>query len=195
MAENKFYNVVGIPGEDPFIDLTKDTVRPEYVTKGKTFHLYTGEIVEGTNDFTVNASEANASEDEVLVGVKFANASGVHEGKMPNNQDTEVIITNTTGTTIPKGYFTGLTKATLSQTDIDLLRPEYIKEGVTILGVKGEYGADDISSQSKEVTPTFEDQTITPDPDYTFLSSVKVNAIKVTETPNNFGGITVTIGG
>ena len=69
-----------------------------------------------------------------------------------------------------------------------------IKEGVTILGVAGDYGADDISSQSKTVTPTFEKQIINPDEGFTFLSSVEVEAIKVDRKDNEAGGVTVTIG-
>lgn len=48
--------------------------------------------------------------------------------------------------------------------------------------------------QEKTVTPTSSTQNITPDTGYDGLSKVTVNAISYTETENEAGGITVTIG-
>lgn len=196
MEENqKFYNVVGIPGQDPFIDLTKDDALKKDVKRGKWFHLSTGERVQGENDYTVDASKATATVDLVLDTFTFGKGSEMQTGTMPNRSGMDVIITSKDGTTIPTGYFTGLTKAKLSDEDLKNLISANIKEGVRILGVDGSYGADDFSSTAKEVDPTFEDKTYLPSDDgFTFFSSFKVNAIKVTETENKYGGITVTIG-
>lgn len=48
--------------------------------------------------------------------------------------------------------------------------------------------------QEKIVTPSTSAQEITPDSGYDGLSKVTVNAISYTETENEAGGITVTIG-
>ena len=71
-----------------------------------------------------------------------------------------------------------------------------IRQGVTILGVEGTMtGTEDVKAQSKTVTPSFSQQTITPDsPDYNYLSQVTVNAIPVQETLNEQGGYTITVG-
>lgn len=196
MAENqKFYNVVGIPGQDPYIDLTKDDVLKTDVKRGKWFHLSTGERVQGENDNTVDASGATATVDMVLETYTFGKGTEMQTGTMPNRSGVDVVITSKDGTTIPTGYFTGLTKAKLSDDALANLKPEHIKEGVNILGVEGNYGADDISSIAKEASPTFQKQIFSPaDDGVAFYSQFTVNPIKVTETENNYGGITVTIG-
>ena len=114
---------------------------------------------------------------------------------MPDNSGKDVIITNKDGTSIPVGYSDGSGKAKLSEADIAKLIPGNIKEGVTILGVEGDFGTDDFSAIAKEITPTFEEQILNPaDDGVSFYSSVKVNAIPVTRQDNEFGGVTVTIG-
>ena len=113
---------------------------------------------------------------------------------MPDNSGDNIELKTTTPVTIPRGYSDGSGKAKIAASELAKLVPENIKEGVTILGVVGDFGADDISSQSKEVTPTFEDQSISPDEGYTFFSEVTVKAIPVTRQPNEAGGTTVTIG-
>ena len=51
-----------------------------------------------------------------------------------------------------------------------------------------------MKAQAKTVTPTFASQEILPDETYNCLSSVTVNAIPVSETDNEAGGVTLTIG-
>jgi hypothetical protein len=176
------------------IDLTQDDVKAEHVQSGIYFHDKTGARQKGTNTKTVDASEATAEAAEVLAGRTFGKGAEMQTGTMPDNSGSDVVITSKEGTVIPRGAYDGASKARLSDEDLAKLTPENIKEGVKILDVEGEFGADDISSQSKEITPTFEDQTILPDADVTFLSSVKVKAIPITRTDNEAGGVTVTIG-
>ena len=48
---------------------------------------------------------------------------------------------------------------------------------------------------NKDVTPSFIEQTITPDEGFDYLAQVTVAAISVTEIDNSAGGKTLTIGG
>lgn len=191
---NQYNSKVVLSNGEVLIDLTQDDVKPEYVQNGIHFHDKTGASKTGTNTKTVDASNVTAEASEVLIGKTFGKGDRVEEGTMPDNGGNDVIITNKNGTLIPMGYSDGTGKAKLSDEDLAKLIPANIKEGVEILGVSGEFGADDISSQSKSVTPTFTDQTILPDTGISFLSSVTVAAIKVTRQDNEAGGVTVTIG-
>lgn len=191
---NQYTNKIALASGEVLIDLTQDDVKPEHVESGIYFHDKTGARKQGTNTKTVDASEATAEAAEVLATKTFGKGSEMQTGTMPNHSGKGVEITTPEGNVIPKGYYDGTSRAKLSSADLANLTPANIKEGVVILGVEGEFGADDISSQSKEVTPSFEEQTINPDEGYTFLSSVKVKAISVTRRDNDAGGVTVTIG-
>lgn len=57
-----------------------------------------------------------------------------------------------------------------------------------------ESGATDVSVQSKTVTPTTNQQVVTPDSGYDYLSQVAVEKIPYKEELNSAGGYTVTIG-
>ena len=175
-------------------DLTQDDVKAENVDEGIYFHDRTGLRQQGTSKKTVDASGATVTAAEVLLGKTFGKGTEMQTGTMPDNSGNDVIITSKDGSQIPIGYSDGSGVARLSDEDIAKLKPENIKEGVTILEIEGAYGADDISSQSKTVSPSFEKQIVSPDEGITFLSSVEVEAIKVTRIDNDFGGTTVTIG-
>lgn len=54
--------------------------------------------------------------------------------------------------------------------------------------------APDVSAQSKTVTPTTNQQVVTPDFGYDYLSQVTVEKIPYKEELNSAGGYTVTIG-
>lgn len=191
---NQFNNKIVLGDGTVLIDLTMDDVKPEHVQKGIKFHDKTGAEKTGTNTKTVDASGVTAEPAEVLAGETFGRGNEVTTGTMPNNSGKDVLVTNKSGTSIPRGYYDGAGTAKISDEDAAKIVPANIKEGVTILGVTGEFGADDISAQSKEVTPTFADQQVLPDVGYTFLSGVLVKAIPVLHTDNSAGGQTVTIG-
>lgn len=191
---NAYNNKVVLSDGTVLIDLTMDDVKPEYVQNGIKFHDKSGATQTGTSTKTVDASSVTAEAAEVLAGETFGRGNEIAVGTMPNNSGENVLVTSKSGTAIPRGYYDGAGAAKISEEDAAKLVPENIKEGVTILGVTGEFGADDISSQSKEVTPTFEDQQVLPDSGYAFLSGVLVRAIPVTTTDNAAGGKTVTIG-
>ena len=191
---NEFNSKVVLSNGDVLIDLTQDDVKPEHVQKDIYFHDKTGARKQGTNTKTVDASNATVEAAEVLVGRTFGKGAEMQTGTMPDNSGQNIEISSLGGTPIPKGYSDGSSVAKLSDSEIAKLVAGNIKEGVTILGVEGGFGADDISSQSKTVTPTFEKQVVNPDPEYTFLSSVEVEAIKVDRKDNEAGGVTVTIG-
>ena len=192
---NEFTSKVMLSDGTTVMDLTQDDVRPEYVQKDIWFHDKTGERKKGTSTKTVDASGATAERIEVLDGRTFGKGDEMQSGSMPDNRGKDVIITTKDGTPIPYGCYDQSGKARLSDEDLAKLIPGNIKEGVTILGVEGNFGTDDFSAISKEIAPTFEEQTFNPaDDGVSFYSSVKVNAIKVTKQDNEFGGVTVTIG-
>jgi hypothetical protein len=177
------------------IDLTQDDIKPEHVQNGIKFHDKTGEQQSGTNKKTVDASEVTAEASEVLATKTFGKGDRVETGTMPNRGSVNGTISSKAGQyTIQQGYHDGGGKVGISAEEQAKLIPGNIKEGVVILGVTGEYGADDISSQSKEVTPTFEDQQVSPDAGYSFLSGVTVKGIPIKRQDNEAGGVTVIIG-
>lgn len=191
---NEFNSKIVLSNGEVLLDLTQDDVKPEHVQKDIYFHDKTGARKQGTNTKTVDASNATAEAAEVLVGRTFGKGNEMQKGTMPDNSGNNVEISSLGGTPIPKGYSDGSSVAKLSDAEIAKLVAGNIKEGVSILGVMGEFGADDFSSQSKTVTPTFEKQVINPDEGYAFLSSVEVEAIKVDRKDNEAGGVTATIG-
>lgn len=192
---NQYNNKAVLKTGEVIFDLTQDDVKQENVDAGIWFHDKTGERKKGTSTKTVDASGATAERTEVLDGRTFGKGDEMQSGSMPDNKGKDVIITNKEGTPIPYGCYDQSGKARLSDEDLAKLIPENIKEGVTILDVEGNFGIDDFSAISKEVTPTFGEQIFNPaDDGVSFYSSVKVKAIPVTRQDNEFGGVTVTIG-
>lgn len=192
---NQYVNKIVLKNGEVPIDLTGLDVKAEHVQNGIIFIDKTGLIQTGTNTKTVDASTATAEAAEVLTGKTFGKGSSVQMGTMPNNGAVNGEIGTKDGQyTVPKGYHDGSGKVGIAATEKEKLIPGNIKQGITVLGVTGEYGADDFAAQGKEVTPTFTDQNIVPDEGYTFLSSVKVKAIPVTREDNAAGGVTLTIG-
>lgn len=192
---NQYNSKIVLSNGEILIDLTLDDVKPEHVQNGIKFHDKTGATQTGTNKKTVDASGVTAEAAEVLANKTFGKGDNVETGTMPNRGSVSgTISSKTVQYTIPQGYHDGGGKVGISPEEAAKLVPENIKEGVTILDVLGSFGADDISSQSKAVNPTFENQHISPDKGYSFLSEVLVTAIPVKRQDNAAGGVTVTIG-
>lgn len=192
---NQYVNKVVVGGETK-LDLTSDTVVPEKLAQGYKAHDKSGAPIVGTNTFDADTSDATAAAAEILDGKTAYVAGNKITGTMPNKGAVTGEISNKdTDFTIPAGFHDGSGKVGISSTEKQKLIAENIKTGISILGVVGSYGGEEIKSQTnKNVTPTFAEQVITPDSGYDYLSQVTVAAIKVTKTDNAAGGVTVTVG-
>lgn len=180
------------------MDLTKDDVTPDKLAKGIKAHDKSGAPIVGTNNYDADTSDATATAAEILNGKTAYKAGEKVTGTMPNNGAKTLSITKKgTPVTIPMGFHDGSGKAQLDETEAAKLIPENLRAGITAFGVTGTMsGTEGASPQAKTVTPTFEVQEITPDsPTYNYLSSVTVDAIPMTYTENEAGGLTLTIGG
>ena len=183
-------------GGKTLIDLTGDTVTADKVLEGFTTHDKSGASITGTCDYDVNSSDATVAVAEILKG-KTAYARGTKlVGTMPNNGAvTGEISTKDGAYTIPQGYHDGSGKVSIDATEQAKILAKNIREGVTILGVKGSMsGSEGVKAQSKTVSPSTALQTVLPDEGYTHLSQVTVKAIPYVESENSAGGKTVTIG-
>ena len=183
-------------GGKTLIDLTGDTVTEDKLLSGITAHGKDGELVTGVCTFDVDSNDATAAVAEILKG-KTAYARGTKlVGTMPNNGAvTGKIITKDGSYTIPQGYHDGSGKVGIDATEQAKILAQNIREGVTILGVKGSMsGSEGVKAQAKTVIPSSVQQTILPDAGYTHLSQVTVEKIPYVESENSAGGTTVTIG-
>lgn len=183
-------------GGRTLIDLTTDTVTEDKILKGYTTHGADGEPITGTCEFDSDTQDATAADSEILFG-KTAYVKGEKKtGTMKNNG----AVSGTIGAkneqyTVPQGYHDGSGKVGISSVEQAKLIPENIRQGITILGVEGDMsGTEDAKPQTKTVVPSTEDQVVLPDTGYNYLSQVTVAKIPITESSNNSGGITVTIG-
>jgi hypothetical protein len=185
-----------IYGGETLIDLTKDTVKEDKLLKGYTAHGADGEKITGTCEYDSNTQDANAVEAEILKDKTAYVRGNKVTGTMPNNGAVEGEISTKDGKyNIPIGYHDGSGKVGIADSEVTKLIPENIKQGITILGVKGTMtGGGDLNAQSKTVTPSVQAQEVLPDSGYNALASVTVLAIPYTESENSAGGKTVTIG-
>lgn len=197
MATNQYFNKI-IVGTETKLDLTGDTITAADLKKGVKAHDKSGAPIVGTNDFDVNSQDATAAVAEILTG-KTAYVRGEKlTGTMPNNGAvTGKIATKAGKYTVPMGFHDGSGEVSIDADEQAKIIGGNIKQGITILGVEGtlEPSSDMKIQTNKNVTPTFESQSITPDADYDYLAQVTVAAIPVTETDNAAGGKTLTIGG
>lgn len=190
MAKNKI-----IYGGEVLIDLTADTVVAEKLAAGYTAHDRSGAVITGTSTFDADTSDANAAASEILTGKSAYVGGSKVDGSMPNRGAIEETIDTVNGTvTIPSGYHDGSGTVSIDATEQAKIIAANIKEGVEILGVTGTLSpAENVTAQTKTVTPYTTAQTVLPDAGTDYLSEVTVQAIAYTETENAYG-TTVTIG-
>lgn len=193
---NQYVNKVVVNGVTK-IDLTGDTVTAEKILSGFTAHDKSGAPITGTSTFNADTSNTTATADEVLSGEKFIGPTGQEvTGSMPNRGSAGgTIAAKAQEVTIQQGYHDGSGKVGIASGEQAKIIPGNIKQGITILGVEGNYGGEEVSVQpNKDVTPTFAQQAVTPDPGYDYLAQVTVAPIPVTELDNAQGGKTLTVG-
>lgn len=195
MANNQYVNQVGLADGTILIDLTTDTAVATDVKAGRSFHLATGERVQGTNTYDSNTTDANASAAEILSGrTAYVNKNKI-TGEMPNNGAVAGVISTKSQTyTVPAGYHNGLGGVSISSTEQAKIIGSNIKTGIEILGVEGTYSGEAVDVTSVNVTPYLTSQTVLPPSGYDYISQVNVSAIAITESDNAAGGKTVTIG-
>lgn len=191
MAKNKI-----IFDGEVLIDLTQDSITKSKVLAGTTFHDNKGEAVVGECTFDADTKDATATKDDILLG-KTAYKNGVKiTGEMPNNgQQDSAITTLNQSVTIAYGFHDGSGKVQIDSTEKTKIKAENIRNGVTILGVKGTLmeGGSENPEPKRTVVPTTSKQSITPAAGYTCLREVEVSPIPYKETANATG-TTVTIG-
>lgn len=99
------------------------------------------------------------------------------EGITDRNGGGGTISTKAGSVSIPAGYYDGTGSVSISTTEQAKIIADNIKQGISILGVTGTYEGAGASLQSKTVTPTEEEQSVTADSGYDGLSQVTVKAI------------------
>lgn len=190
MAKSKI-----IFGNQVLIDLTSDTVTAEDLASGRTAHGADGELITGTSTKDADTSDATAAASEILTGKSAYVRGSKVDGGMPNRGAiSETIDDKDDVITVPNGYHDGSGTVAIDSTEKAKIIADNIKDGVSILGVTGNYTGEGVTAQTKSATPYTTAQTILPDAGYDYLSQVNVAAISYVETPNAAGGVTVTIG-
>ena len=192
---NQYANKV-VNGEtgEVIIDLTGDTLlQASQLANGIKAHARSGEPITGTNTNDMDTSALTATASQILLGATAGVNGSVVTGTMTNNGAVAGTIGTKDGSyTVPTGYHDG--SGTVVLTNVENLIAGNLKSGVSVLGITGTYSGEAASLQAKSVTPSFSQQVVTADSGYDALSQVTVGAIPYSETDNEFGGKTVTIG-
>lgn len=193
---NQYKNKVVLSDGTVLIDLTADTVTAARMLTGTTAHDMSGAPIVGSCAYDSDTSDDTAAAGEILSG-KTAHARGtLLTGTMPNNGAVSGTISDkTVPYVVPQGYHDGSGTVALDSTSATNLVATNVRQGVVILGVTGTMsGSEDVHAQSKTATPSWSQQTISPDTGYNYLSTVTVSSIPISYTDNSAGGVTVTIG-
>ena len=183
-------------GNQVLQDLTMDTITPNVLLNGYTAHGSDGEAITGNCMFTVDASNATASANEILAGQTAGVGNVMIEGQMPNRGAVQGYISNVNVPySVQMGFHDGTGTVAIDSTEAAKLVPESIKLGINILGVEGNYAGEPANVCAVDVTPYTTNQTILPPAGYDYISQVNVGAIYYSESPAAQGGGTVvTIG-
>ena len=181
-------------GGQVILDLTQDSVAADKLLSGYTAHGRDGEAIVGSCDYDANTSDATASTSDILSG-STAYVNGVKlTGDMPNRGALSGVIDDKDDAiTINAGYYDGSGSVTIDSTEKAKIIAGNIKNGVSILGVTGDYTGEGVPTEQCNVTPYTTAQTILPTSGYN-ISQVNVAAIAYSRELNAAGGYTVTIG-
>ena len=175
---NTYNSKVVLSNGTVIMDLTADTVTAADLLEGVTAHGKDGAPITGTCTYDADTSEDTAAGTMTNVGAQ-----------------TSTITTKAQQVTIGQGYHDGSGKVSIASEEQAKIIANNIREGIEILGVLGTMsGSEGVVAQAKTATPTWSQQTISPDTGYTHLSQVTVNAIPIAYADNSAGGKTVTIG-
>lgn len=198
MASNQYVNKVIYAGTT-LIDITDTTAVANKVLDGYYFYLKSGEKVEGTCTFNVDATDADASDSNILYGKTAYVGNAKVTGTMPNiGSQTATITTKSQVITPTLGFHDGGGSISIDSTEQAKIIAGNIKNGVTILGVEGTYtGSELIKATTGSGTPSTTSQVILPSSagDYDYFTQFTIAAIPYAETDNSAGGKTVTIAG
>lgn len=190
MAKNKV-----IYGGNVIMDITDTTAAAADVASGKYFYTNAGVKTQGTSTKDSDTTDATANAAEILATkTAYVNKNKI-TGEMTNNGAVSGTISTVAGEyTVPQGFHDGSGKVQIASAEQAKIIAGNIKNGVTILGVTGDYSGQSVSVETnKNATPSTSQQIITPSTGYDYLAQVTVAAIPYSETPNTYG-TTVTIG-
>lgn len=191
MAINKI-----VFGNQTLIDLTADTIEPQFLKSGITAHDKSGATISGTSTLDSDTSDADALASEIL-DKKTAYVGGTKvTGAMPNKGAVAGTISSKSEIySVPMGYHDGSGTVQIDATEQAKIKGENIKAGVEILGVTGTYSGAGVKAQ-KKVAEAYTDKnhSILPDSGFDYLSEVEISKISYSLTPNAAGGDTATIG-